>query len=168
MTRAILPLLMSFLLPGPLSPAFGQTADSAAEQKIRYADSTFWVAYNSCDVAGMMKYFTTDIEFYHDKGGITLGVSALGDAMQRGICNPADSSTLRRELVPGSTRVFLMKKAGVIYGAVFSGDHTFHVTANGQKERPVGIAKFTHLWLLQDSEWKMARVLSFDHQPAGS
>ncbi len=77
-----------------------------------------------------------------------------------------DSFRLRREAVEGSVRVFLLKKADTIYGAIMTGEHRFYVLEKGKSERLDGLAKFTHVWVLKDSTWKMSRILSYDHGPA--
>lgn len=153
-----LPFALVLALAGPAAPE-----DPAPIVEAR--DALFWKAYNACNVPGMLEHFTGDIEFYHDKGGPTAGIAALGEATEKGLCgNPA--SRLRREVVPGSTRVFPLAKAGVIYGAVHSGEHVFYVRPKDRPEFLDGRARFTHLWLLKDGAWKMARVLSYDHGPA--
>ena len=35
----------------------------------------------------------------------------------------------------------------------------------GKKERLDGLAKFTHVWILSNGNWKLSRVLSYDHGP---
>jgi hypothetical protein len=40
------------------------------------------------------------------------------------------------------------------------------MTEDGKPEFLDGRANFVDLWLLKDSAWKMARVLSFNHHPA--
>jgi hypothetical protein len=59
-----------------------------------------------------------------------------------------------------------MRNGDSVYGAIISGDHYFYVTENNQPEKRTGLARFTHLWLLQNNEWKMSIVLSYDHGPA--
>ena len=128
-------------------------------------DGLFWKAYNACDVKGMAEFFTEDVEFYHDRGGVTLGHPALVAALREGLCsNP--SSTLRREAVDGTVHVFPLKKNDVVYGAILSGEHVFYVKEKGKPEFLDGRAKFTDLWMLKDGTWKMSRILSFDHGPA--
>jgi hypothetical protein len=132
---------------------------------ILHRDSLFWQAYNACDVEAMKAFFTPDLEFYHDRGGVTIGQDSMAAATRHGICG-SDSVHVRREAVEGTIHVFPMRKAGVVYGAILSGDHRFYVKQPGKHEYLDGQAKFTHLWVLKDGEWKMSRVLSYDHGPA--
>ena len=61
-------------------------------------DSAFWKAYNNCDTAQFKNFVTDDVEFYHDKGGITTGSVALIESIDKNICGSANSH-LRREAV---------------------------------------------------------------------
>jgi hypothetical protein len=132
---------------------------------IRQKDSIFWIAYNSCDVDGMKPFIADDVEFYHDKGGITLGWENFRNSIKNNLCG-TNGYRLRREAVPNTVTIFPMNKDGNAYGAVISGQHYFYITETGKKERRDGLAKFTHLWLLKDGNWKMSRILSYDHGPA--
>jgi hypothetical protein len=114
----------------------------------------------------MKVFLTTDCEFYHDKGGPTMGLDALMQTIANGLCKEPDNYALRREAVPGTVHVYPLHKDGIIYGAVISGEHVFYVRQSGKTEYLDGQARFTHLWLLTDGKWKMARILSFDHHPA--
>jgi hypothetical protein len=139
--------------------------DPALTATILHQDSLFWKAYNNCDVAGMSGFFTDDIEFYHDKGGLTVGLSNFKVALQQGLCGEG-KSRLRRVAVDGTVQVFPMANNKVVYGAILSGEHVFYVKEAGKDEYLDGHAKFTHVWLLKDGVWKMARVLSYSHGPA--
>lgn len=132
---------------------------------ILHRDSLFWQAYNTCEVDAMRNFFTDDIEFYHDKGGVTTGLDAFITATRKGICG-SDTIRIRREIIAATVHVFPMRMSGVIYGAILSGDHQFYVKTGSKPEFLDGQAKFTHLWLLKDGAWKMSRVLSYDHGPA--
>jgi hypothetical protein len=46
------------------------------------------------------------------------------------------------------------------------GDHRFYGRTPDRPETADGVARFTHLWLLQHGTWRIARVLSFNHGPA--
>ena len=144
--------------------SFGQTEEQRLTATILKSDSLFWNAYNTCDTSAYHKFIASDVEFYHDKGGITLGLEKLLEITKKNLCGPSDFR-LRREAVAGTVKVFPMENAGVIYGAIISGQHVFYIKQAGQ-EKLSGLARFTHLWILKDGEWKMTRILSFDHGPA--
>lgn len=143
--------------------AFAQT-DAEVSATILQQDSLFWITYNTCDTAGNKKFFTDDIEFYHDKGGLTLGAAGLSASLKNNLCSNPDFR-LRRKAVAGSVHIFPMRNGPAVYGAVISGDHLFYIIEKG-KERLDGLAKFTHLWVVKDGIWKMARILSYNHGPA--
>jgi hypothetical protein len=143
--------------------AQSNTADEAQKitTTILHLDSLFWLAYNSCDVEKMTTFFTEDVEFYHDKGGLTNSRATLMENTKKGICASSDFR-LRREPAEGTVKVFPLND----YGAIITGDHYFFINEKGKQEYRDGLAKFTHVWRLKDNEWKMHRVLSYDHQPA--
>ena len=142
-----------------------QTEQQKLTATILLNDSLFWAAYNSCNIEKFQQFFTEDVEFYHDKGGITLGLENLTASMKNNLCGNNDFR-LRREAVKGSVKVFPLEKSNVIYGAIISGSHVFYILEKGKKDRLDGLAKFTHVWILKDSIWKMTRILSYDHGPA--
>jgi hypothetical protein len=143
--------------------SFAQT-DQELSATISRQDSLFWDAFNKCDTVKMGSFFTEDVEFYHDIGGPTLGLPALIHTFSVNLCSNSKFH-LRRAAVPGSFKVYPLKKAGAIYGAILSGEHVFYVLESGKPEQADGLAKFTHLWLLNAGVWKMKNVLSYDHGP---
>lgn len=153
-------MLVSFVW----QPVFAQT-DEQVVATIVQKDSLFWKAYNSCDMAAFQSFFTTDVEFYHDKGGPTLGIEGLMASSKKNLCGNSNFR-LRREAVAGSIEVFPLHRSNVVYGAIISGSHVFYIKEGAKKEYLDGLAKFTHLWLLEDGAWKMTRILSYDHGPA--
>ena len=130
-------------------------------------DKQFWKAYNTCDVAGMAAWFAEDVEFYHDRGGATLGHAALVETLKTRLCGNPDSR-LRRAAVDATVRAFPLLTGSALYGAVLSGEHVFYVLDAGKPERLDGRARFTHLWLLKDGTWRMTRVLSVRPRPGGA
>ncbi|MGN6420447.1 MAG: nuclear transport factor 2 family protein [Pseudobacter sp.] len=144
--------------------SYAQTTESELTATILHLDSSFWKTYNSCDTINMRKYFTEDLEFYHDKGGPSFGMSPMISTFARNLCN--GGFRVRREAVAGTLKVYPMWKNDELYGAILSGDHYFYVTEKGQAEKRTGFARFTHLWLKQDGVWKMSRILSYDHGAA--
>lgn len=154
-----------FFIPAFCKTALAQNEDQNLVNTILLKDSLFWTTYNNCEFENMRQYFTEDVEFYHDKGGITNGSKELVATVEKNICGNPDHK-IRREAVAGSIKVFPMKNAGKIYGAIISGSHLFYIKDKGKNEYADGLAKFTHLWILKDSVWKMYRLLSYDHGPA--
>jgi hypothetical protein len=146
-------------------PLFAQNDQDALSATILKEDAAFWEAYNQCDAQKMSQFFWPDIEFYHDKGGPTIGLAALTETLKTNLCgNP--NFRLRREALPATIKVYPLQKNGVTYGAVLSGEHYFYINDNGKPEYRDGWAKFFHVWLLKDGTWKMARVVSYDHKAA--
>ena len=154
--------LLLFLLS---LPVFAQQENATVEATIRHEDTNFWDAYNRCAVAQMSQFFWPDFEFYHDKGGLTVGLGPFVEQLKTGLCGKP-TFRLRREAIADTVKVYPLQKNGVTYGAVISGEHYFFINDNGKPEYRDGVAKFFHVWLLKDGAWKMARVVSYDHRAA--
>jgi hypothetical protein len=154
--------LMLFLL---YLPVFAQDEKATLDGTIRHQDAAFWDAYNRCDVAQMSQFFWPDFEFYHDKGGLTVGLVSFVEVLKTGLCGKPNFR-LRREAIPDTVKVFPLQKNGVTYGAALSGEHYFFINDSGKPEYRDGVAKFFHVWLLKDGMWKMARAVSYDHRDA--
>ncbi len=151
-------------------PAHAQSGNEWEENKsltatILHSDSLFWKTYNECNVEENARYFTNGISFYHDKGGVTKGAEALKEALKKNICDTSNQK-VRREPVAGTVNVFPMRNGNKMYGAIISGEHYFYVSGDGKPEKREGLANFTHLWLLENNEWKMSYVLSYNHRQA--
>jgi uncharacterized protein (TIGR02246 family) len=126
------------------------------DRAVATLDAALFDAYNTCDLKKFASFFTENVEFYHDQGGVTLGREALTDSIKKNICGK-----VTRELVPGTLEVYHMKG----YGAVEIGVHRFHHPGHDDTEG-VGEAKFIHLWQYKDGAWKITRVISYDHHAA--
>ncbi|UKJ08761.1 nuclear transport factor 2 family protein [Solitalea lacus] len=131
-------------------------------QTISTLDSSLFSIAYKCKPEQTAMYFTDDLEFYHDKGGITKTLTVFIESLRRNFCDPKREVGLKRMPVPGTMQVFPMGN----YGAVQTGEHYFYEVYKGGEEKRVGIARYTHLWLLTDGVWKISRVLSYDHRPA--
>ena len=152
------------LLLGPCC-AFAQPVGDAWEADVRRFDSEYWKAFNECQVQKMASMNTDDLEFYHDKGGIEKGVAIFAESVAKNICGRPDLK-VRREAVAESLRFYPMRDGDKLYGAIVTGEHLFYRTRKGGAETLGGRAQFTHMLLLKDGQWKVSRVLSFDHGPA--
>jgi len=152
-------LVLLLILAAPLADVGAQsakpiTAHDALLRTMESLDSAVFDAYNRCDLEKFGGYFSPDIEFYHDKGGVTLGRQNLVESVKKNICGK-----VRRELVVGTLEVYPMEG----YGAVAMGAHRFCPVGTQKCE---GIAKFIHLWQNKDSVWEVTRVISYDHRAA--
>lgn len=128
------------------------------EAGVRAADARYWQAYNACDLRTMGELLTDDVEFYHDKTGLTVSRTAVLRSLREGPC--ADPALhLRREAVADSLQFHPL--AGGF--ALLSGTHRFHVQRDGQAERLDGQAEFTNLWQSLDGHWRMRRIYSYAH-----
>ena len=111
--------------------------------------------------------FTDDVEFYHDKGGPTVGIDNFMAALKSGLCGNPDWR-LRREPVQRTVQIFPLESSHQLYGAIISGEHVFYIKEIGKPEFLDGRARFLQMWLLKDGVWKMSRIFSYDHGPASS
>ena len=127
-----------------------------------YRDSVVFANVYTCNTAKNETFFTDDIEFYHDKGGVTKSRKTLVEQLRNNFCGEGKTK-LRRELVNGSMKVYPINK----YGAVQLGEHRFYITENG-KEALSGVAKFIHVWKYERGEWRISRVFSYNHNAPGA
>lgn len=123
----------------------------------------FQIGFNTCNVVQFESLLSDSFEFFHDRDGIADKKKFMSD-FRKGLCNPANTFQARRELVPESTAIYALYENGTLYGAVQEGWHQFYEKQPDQAERFGSSAKFTHVWLLENGEWKLARSLSFEHQ----
>jgi hypothetical protein len=118
-------------------------------------DKQLFDAYNSCDLATMGKLVADDLEFYHDKTGLSVGKATFLDAIKNNICGK-----VHRELLPGTLEVYPLAH----YGAVEIGMHRFTHPTNPSDG--VGQGKFITIWRYRDGAWQLTRAISYDHEPA--
>lgn len=116
-------------------------------------DTKLFNAYNTCDLKTMSEMVDDNLEFYHDKTGLTVGKQPFLDAIKNNVCGKT-----QRTLVSGSLEVYPLKD----YGAVEIGVHRFHHPDH--PEEGLGEAKFVTLWENKDGTWKISRAISFDHE----
>jgi hypothetical protein len=117
------------------------------------ADRVMFDAFNSRDLSGLMASFSDDLEFYHDKDG-RLTFSDVKAGFDRMFKSP---EAPRRELVPGTLRVFPIPR----YGALEVGSHRFCHVENGKDD--CGVFDFSQVWQKQGDRWRATRILSYGH-----
>ena len=155
----LLPLLA--LLALPAAPADAQAPPAPRDELYRTIaalDAEVFDAFNSCNLEKFGSFFTEELEFYHDDGGLTDKTrQSLVEAVKNNICGK-----VYRVLVPESLEVHPLNG----YGAVETGVHRFYHPGRDSSEQ-VGEARFVHLWQNKDGVWQITRVLSFDHHALG-
>lgn len=163
-SSALQAFLLSFVLLGCTVSRVSAQAVPALEniksqqeldKAIATLDAQLFDAYNRCDLEKFSSFFTDDVEFYHDQGGVTLGRAALTESIKKNICG----GDVQREIVPGTLQAFYMKG----YGAVEMGVHRF---VHPKSHTPTGEGRFISLWQYNDGAWKITRAISYDHHQA--
>lgn len=145
-----------------------EKADSELFKTIKAKDDLlFGVGFNKCDISQFERLVSENFEFYHDKSGATVSKAAFIKSFKEGLCKSPDSYQSRRELVEGSMQVYPLTDKGVLYGALQTGKHRFYETEKGKPEREASTAQFTQFWKIENGEWKLSRIFSYDHQPSG-
>jgi hypothetical protein len=123
---------------------------------IAHMDSVMFDAFNNRSLEKLKSLFTTDLEFFHDKDGLA-GYDKTMENFTR-IFNDKKLITLKRELVKGSLEVYPIFN----YGAVEICRHQFCHIENGKND--CGIFKNIMIWHKLNGQWKVSRVISYDHR----
>jgi len=112
-------------------------------------DSTFFNAYNTCDMATQRTFYSDSIEFFHDRSGLETSKEKILSATEKYICGK-----VTRELVQGSIEVSPLPG----YGAVELGSHMFHNKQEpNAKSHP---SKFVIIWKNTNGNWTITKVIS--------
>lgn len=127
--------------------------ESALYNKIAQLDSALFAAYNSKNLSLMKTYFTKELEWYQDNGGL-IGFDQVFTNFQSIFNREYD---LTRTLIKESLEVHPIEG----FGAIEVGSHQFKHIENGKLE--VGTFKFLMIWKNDKGNWKISRVISYDH-----
>ena len=128
---------------------YGFSQEDKLYETIIKLDSTFFHAYNTCDIDKQADFYSDSIEFYHDHGGLTTSKQDILAGTRRNICGK-----VTRELVKGSVDVSPIPG----YGAVEIGMHMFH--NNQEKDQIPRPSRFVIIWRNKDGKWTITRVIS--------
>lgn len=126
---------------------------SALFNKVVNLDSSLFAAYNSKNLDLMKTYFTNDLEWYQDNGGL-IDFDKVFSNFQSIFNRDYD---LKRCLIKESLEVHPIEG----YGAIEIGKHQFKHIENGKLE--IGTFKFLMIWKNDNGNWKISRVISYDH-----
>ena len=121
--------------------------------EIAHMDSVLFDAFNKQNMDKFKPLFTDDLEWYQDNGGLI--------SYQTVFLNFENTFKkefkLTRQLVKGTLEVHPIKD----YGALEIGTHQFRHIENGKEE--IGTFKFLMIWQKKENQWKISRVISYDH-----
>jgi ketosteroid isomerase-like protein len=156
------------ILAAASSPAFAQRAGPAQTQQqfdeVAAADQALFSAFfDRCDTEALAKMVTDDFEMFHDKNGyMTKSGKEFLDGIKETCARQktGEDYRARRELVPGTIKVYPLDN----YGAIETGVHRFYQLLPGKPENLVEVSQFTHVWKKEEGVWKLARALSYDHR----
>ena len=124
----------------------------------------FKIGFNKCKIERSAELMFDDLEFYHDKGGITNSKEEFVNTMENGICKADNTEKVYRFLVEKSLEVFPMYNNSKLYGALQNGKHFFSTDKHMTYEKSNNYALFSHLWIIDESgNWKIKRVISYNH-----
>ena len=147
----------------PVNLTPGAAARPGLVDEIRQADAEFFRAFfDTCDVEVVRRYVADDFEMIHDKGGFVSRSGADFVKVTQDKCKrQADGVDFlsTRKLVPGSLKVYPIQDDG----AIEVGTHTFYAVKAGVPDRLTETGQFTHFWKQENGQWKLSRVLSYDH-----
>lgn len=154
-------LILFLLIPSAIMAQVAKDSDLFLALK-KMDQMVFDQGFNHCDLKILDAVTATDLEFFHDQGGIQ-NKEAFLKATRNNICGDA-TIRITRELVNQSLEVFPLYENNTLYGAVQKGEHLFYRKEGQNQTELTGYAKFTSLWILEEDEWQLKRVLSYDHQ----
>ena len=123
--------------------------DQKLHATISSMDSIFFDAYNSCNMEKQKEIYADDIEFFHDKSGLSTSKSDILEATKNNICGK-----VTRSLIKGSIEVYPINN----YGAVEIGYHKFF--NNQEPDAPSNPSKFIIMWHYEKEQWKITKVIS--------
>jgi ketosteroid isomerase-like protein len=121
--------------------------------EIAAMDTVLFDAFNAKDMAKFKPLFTKDLEWYQDNDGL-LSYEMVFSNFEKMFKN---ENKLTRQLVEGSLEVHPIKD----FGAIEIATHQFTHIENGKEE--IGNFKFVAIWKKVGNQWKISRMISYDH-----
>ena len=118
-------------------------------------DSAMFSAFNAHDADRLGTWFTSDLEFYHDRSGLSGYDSTMANF--RGLFARNADTGLRRELVPSTLEVYPLGEHGLLEVC----QQRFCHTENGKED--CGTFKNIMVWRKEGTGYKVSRVISYDH-----
>ncbi|MCO1334209.1 DUF4440 domain-containing protein [Microbulbifer sp. OS29] len=132
-------------------------ADEASlEDRMKTLDTGLFESFNNCQSPGQLEkhasYFSPDVEFYHDNGGVTWDRNSMISNTQKNACG-----NYTRKLITGSFKAYPING----FGAITEGVHIFCETKTKKCE---GKSDFVMVWRNINNKWEITRALSYGHR----
>lgn len=153
--KSFIILVFLFLFTNLISAQEKKVAPTSQElyNEIENSDTLIFNAFNTQNFVLFKSMFTEDLEWFQDNGGL-LSYETVFKNFENMFKN---ENKLSRKLVKGSLEVHPIKD----YGAIEIGIHEFRHFENGKEE--IGTFKFVMIWKKINNQWKISRVISYDH-----
>ena len=149
------PTATALLLAAVLAtPAFAAD-QSDLRAAILAADARLFGAINTRDLATLKQGFSPNLEFYHDRTGLT----NYADNIRIFEAKFKEPGTLRREALNDTAEVFAAGD-GL---AMHIGSHRFCAADAPGAPEGCSVYRFSMVWRQEAGAWKLLRVLSYGH-----
>lgn len=136
--------------------------DSELFKSLKEQDKSFFEkGFNQCDMDYLKTAISENLTFYHDQSGFQDRKKFLENVKKYIVGK--DGKKPIRKLNEGSLVVFPLYNDGVLYGAIQRGIHHFYIRESGKEDVWTSTARFTTVWTLNEDEWIVSSVLSYDH-----
>lgn len=130
---------------------------SALYDTVAGLDTQMFDSFNRCDDPAQFErhraLYDDKVEFYHDNGGVTWTREEMLGNVRKNVCGK-----FRRELIPGTLRVYPIKD----FGAMEIGEHRFCATGETTCARR---GEFILVWHRVGERWQVTRAISYAHRP---
>jgi hypothetical protein len=126
----------------------------------------FALVFDRRDDDALRALLSDHFQFHHDKQGFDTFTSpeAFVASIRQDFERRATGENVRarREAISGSEAFYPMAK----HGAIHTGMHRFYGIEPGKPDQLRETGRFFHVWRLEQGQWKLAQVYSYDHHPA--
>src|SRR5581483_6698919 len=156
--RRIIAFCVLALFPLCASATEPAAPSSELYKTVAALDQELFDAFNACDTAKMRTLLEPGVEFYQDNDFTTYSRDQLEPSF-RERCGPANVTKLRREIVPGTLVVYVLKD----YGALEIARQNFFIIDHGKKGKLAASPNLIHVWRNDHGHWAISRIISYGH-----
>ena len=152
-------LLLAFAIAWqPANATEPALPSSELYKKIAQLDQKLFDAFNACDRATMRDLMEPGLEFYQDNDFTTYSRDQLEPSFHDR-CGTNNVSKLRREIIPASMEIYVLKD----YGALQIARHNFFIMEDGKKGKLAASPKMVNIWRNDHGHWAVSRIISYGH-----